>query len=86
MWQGSKQRTRCRPIQRKGNLMALQHHFVVVIEDGKVWIDDDTLNAMFWDGSVYDTDTDLWEANYDHARENETARELLWDKLNKEEA
>ena len=63
--------------------MTIQHHFVVVVQDGKMSIDDDTLNAMFWDGSVYDTETDLWEPNYDdHATQNEKAREILWDRLN----
>jgi hypothetical protein len=63
--------------------MSLQHHFVVVVEDGKLWIDDDTLNSMFWDGSVYDTDAENWETNYEHSADNEKAHELLTNKLNK---
>jgi L-rhamnose isomerase len=66
--------------------MALQHHFVVVVEDGKLFIDDDTTDHKFYDGSVWNTEIQDWEANYDHATQNETARELLWDKLNKENA
>ena len=66
--------------------MAIQHHFVVVIEDGKAWIDDDTTDHKFYDGSVWNDDINDWEANYEHATESETARELLWNKLNKEEA
>jgi L-rhamnose isomerase len=66
--------------------MALQHHFVVVVEDGKLWIDDDTTDHKFYEGSVWNTEIEDWEANYEHATENETARELLWDKLNKENA
>ncbi len=65
--------------------MALQHHFVVVIENGKAWIDDDTTDHNFYGGSVWNEAINDWEANYDHATENETARELLWNKLNKEE-
>ena len=65
--------------------MALQHHFVVVIENGKAWIDDDTTDHKFYDGSVWNDDINDWEANYEHATESERARELLWDKLSKEE-
>lgn len=64
--------------------MAIQHHFVVVVQDGKIWIDDDTTDNKFYYGSVWNTELNDWEANYEHATENETARELLWDKLNKE--
>lgn len=64
--------------------MALQHHFVVVIEDGKISIDDDTTDDKFYYGSIWNTELNDWEANYEHATENETARELLWDKINKE--
>jgi hypothetical protein len=62
--------------------MSLQHHFVVVVEYGKLHIDEDTLNAKFWDGSVYDRNTTKWQPNYEHANENERARELLWDRIN----
>jgi hypothetical protein len=66
--------------------MGLQHHFVVVVEDGKMFIDDDTTDHKFYDGSVWNSEIHDWEPNYDHAKENETARELLWDKINKENA
>ena len=64
--------------------MALQHHFIVVVEDGKMFIDHET-SINFDGGSVWDTETETWESPYDHYRDNETAMELLWDKLNKEE-
>jgi hypothetical protein len=65
--------------------MALQHHFVVVVEDGKISIDLDTTDAAFYDGSIHNNETGEWEINYDHARANELAHEILWNKLNKED-
>lgn len=65
--------------------MALQHHFVVVVEDGKMFIDTDTTDHKFYEGSVWNDNTQDWEANYDHSKESELAHELLWNKLNKEE-
>jgi len=62
--------------------MALQHHFVVVVEDGKLWIDHDTTNHKFFLGSVWDTQTEDWKTNYEESVENERAVELLWDRLN----
>jgi hypothetical protein len=61
--------------------MAIQHHFVVVVEDGNVYIDNDTLNSMFWDGSVYNTETETWEPNYEHEAEDTKAYELLRNAL-----
>ena len=66
--------------------MALQHHFVVIVEDGKMSIDDDTTDFKFYDGSVWNTEIFDWEPNYDHATQNENARELLWNAINKENA
>jgi hypothetical protein len=66
--------------------MALQHHFVVIVEDGKMSIDDDTTDHKFYDGSVWNTEIFDWEPNYDYGTENETARELLWNAINKENA
>jgi len=63
--------------------MALQHHFVVVVEDGKMFIDHD-VSINFGNGSVWDTQTELWDSRYEHYQEYEKAEELLWDKLNKE--
>ena len=51
-----------------------------------MFIDDDTTDHKFYDGSVWNSEIHDWEPNYDHAKENETARELLWDKINKENA
>jgi L-rhamnose isomerase len=62
--------------------MSLQHHFVVVVEDGKLWIDQDTTDHKFYEGSVWNTKIEDWEANYEHAHESERAMELLWDRLN----
>jgi hypothetical protein len=66
--------------------MALQHHFVVVVEDGKLWIDTDTTDHKFYEGSVWNDELNDWEPNYEHHTENEKAHELLWDKLHKENA
>jgi hypothetical protein len=62
--------------------MSLQHHFVVVVEDGKLWIDHDTTNYKFEQGSVWNTEIEYWEADYEHTRETERATELLWDRIN----
>ena len=62
--------------------MSLQHHFVVVVEDGKLTIDHDTTDHKFHEGSVWDTEIEAWETNYEHAHENERATELLWDRIN----
>ena len=64
--------------------MALQHHFVVVVEDGKMFIDYDTTDHKFYEGSVWNTEIEGWEANYEHAQEYTKAQEALWDKLNQE--
>lgn len=39
--------------------MALQHHYVVVVEDGKMWIDWD-VSINFDSGSVWDTEQETW--------------------------
>jgi hypothetical protein len=64
--------------------MALQHHFVVVVEGGKMFIDHE-VSINFDTGSVWDTEQDTWENSYDHAKEYEAASELLWDKINRED-
>jgi hypothetical protein len=64
--------------------MALQHHFVVVVEGGKMFIDHE-VSINFDAGSVWDTEQETWENPYDHAKEYEAANELLWDKINREE-
>lgn len=65
--------------------MTLQHHFVVVVDDGKFFIDHE-VSINFDAGSVWDTETETWEDSYDHPSEYEEASELLWNKLNKENA
>jgi hypothetical protein len=65
--------------------MAIQHHFVVVIEDGVATIDHETTSHKFYEGAVWNSDSDSWEDHYDHHKGYEAAMELLWDKLNKEE-
>ena len=63
--------------------MSLQHHFVVVVEDGKLWIDQETTDHKFYEGSVWNEDINDWETNYEHSAANEKAHELLTNKLNK---
>jgi hypothetical protein len=65
--------------------MALQHHFVVVVEDGKMFIDTD-VSINFDSGSIWDTEQETWENSYDHYEEYEKANELLQDLLMKENA
>jgi hypothetical protein len=65
--------------------MALQHHFVVVVEDGEMFIDHD-VSINFDDGRVYDTETDQWTDAYEYYEEYEKANELLQDQLTKENA
>jgi hypothetical protein len=61
--------------------MALQHHFVVVVEDGKLWIDHDTTDHKFFLGSVWDTEIEDWKTNYEESVENEEAMKLLSARL-----
>lgn len=64
--------------------MALQHHFVVVVENGKMFIDTDTTDDKFYSGAVWNETTNDWEEHYDHAQEYLKAQEALWNKLNLE--
>jgi hypothetical protein len=57
--------------------MALQYHFVVVVENGEAYIESDVANSMFWDGTVWNTETEKWEPNYEHEAEDTKAYELL---------
>jgi hypothetical protein len=61
--------------------MTLQHHFVVVVEDGRAYVDTDTTDHKFYEGSVWNEAIKDWEANYEHAGESEQALELLQDLL-----
>jgi hypothetical protein len=73
--------------------MALQHHFIVVVENGVAYIDHD-VSINFDEGRVYDTETDSWTDAYEHYLEYEKANELLqnalatveWANLTKENA
>ena len=66
--------------------MALQHHFVVIVEDGKIYLDTEATDRELKGWSIWNTDINEWQETYDHEIENEKAQELLWDKLNKENA
>ncbi len=60
--------------------MALQHHFVVVVEDGKAWIDYD-VSINFDSGSIWDTEDEDW-LNFDNLtaaqqEENEEAADSI---------
>jgi hypothetical protein len=62
--------------------MTLQHHFVVVVEDGKPTLDHDTTMDRFYNGTVWNDEIQDWEESYDWADEYTKAQELLWDRLN----
>ena len=66
--------------------MALQHHFVVVVEDGKMFIDTDSTDHYFYDGAVWNAEANDWEPNYEHAQEYTKAQEALQNLLMKENA
>jgi hypothetical protein len=61
--------------------MAIQHHFVVVIEDGVATIDHETTSHKFYEGAVWNPDSDNWEDHYDHASDYEAAMEQLTNLL-----
>jgi len=63
--------------------MPLQHHFIVVVEDGKMFIDHE-VSINFDAGSVWDTEKEVWEDSYDHPSEYEEASELLLSRINRE--
>jgi hypothetical protein len=56
--------------------MPLQHHFVVVVEDGKLWIDN-SVSINFDEGSIYDTELETWTNAFHHYDEYEKANESL---------
>ena len=66
--------------------MALQHHFVVVVEDGKMFIDTDSTDHYFYDGAVWNDEAKAFELHYDHAQEYLKAQEALQNLLMKENA
>jgi hypothetical protein len=51
-----------------------------------MFIDTETTDDKFYNGAVWNPDTNEWEEHYDHAQEYLKAQEALWDKLNKENA
>lgn len=61
--------------------MALQHHFVVVVENGEAIIDYDTTIDRFYNGTVWNEETQDWEEAYDWADEYTKAQELVQDLL-----
>ena len=63
--------------------MALQHHFIVVVQDGKLFIDHE-VSINYDEGRIYDTVLDNWVDAYEHYQEYEQANELLDDILMKE--
>jgi hypothetical protein len=62
--------------------MALQHHFIVVIENGKAFIDHE-VSINYDEGKIYDTELDTWVDPYDQYEQYEQANELLQDLLMK---
>jgi hypothetical protein len=62
--------------------MALQNHFIVVVQDGKFFIDHE-VSINYDEGRVYDTETDTWTDAYEHYKNYEEANELLQDQLMK---
>jgi hypothetical protein len=63
--------------------MTLQHHFIVVVEEGKIFIDHDHTEDRFYDGAVWNNAANDWESSFDHATQYEAASELLQDLLMK---
>lgn len=63
--------------------MSLQHHFIVFIEDGKVFIDYDSTQDRFYGGQIWNDKVQDWEDATEHYEEYETAQELLQDLLMK---
>jgi hypothetical protein len=62
--------------------MTLQHHFIVVIEEGKAVIDHE-VSINYDEGRIYNTELDTWSDAYEHYQEYEQANELLQDLLMK---
>ena len=57
--------------------MALQHHFVVVVEDGKAYIDYETTDTYLTSGDVWDTNSEMWiSRNDDEASEDYEKAEI----------
>ena len=63
--------------------MALQNHFVVVVEGNKVIIDHE-VSINYDEGRIYDTELDTWTDAYTHYQEYERANEYLQDLLMKD--
>lgn len=57
--------------------MALEHHFVVMVKDGVIGIDYDSTDHYFYNGSIYNTETEEWETVYENPAEYEAANEFL---------
>jgi len=63
--------------------MALQHHFIVVVEQDKIFIDHDHTQDRFWGGAVWNDAANDWESSFDHYAEYEAANEKLQNLLMK---
>jgi hypothetical protein len=61
--------------------MTLQHHFVVVIEDGKAFVDTDTTDHKFYEGAIWNDGINDWQDHYSNSTEYTQAQELLQDLL-----
>jgi hypothetical protein len=46
--------------------MALQHHFVVVVEDGNAYIDYEATDTYLTNGDVWDTNSEIWIGRNDN--------------------
>jgi hypothetical protein len=57
--------------------MTLQHHFVVVVENGGAYIDYEATDTHLTNGDVWDTNSEMWiSRNDDEATEDYEKAEL----------
>lgn len=57
--------------------MALQHHFVVVVENGKLSIDLESTDHKFYEGSIWDTTAQDWIDQNENLELDDEAFEIL---------
>lgn len=57
--------------------MALQHHFVVVVENGRLYIDLSSTDDRFYNGSIWDTDKRDWIDQNENLELDDEAFEIL---------
>jgi hypothetical protein len=65
---------RCREKEKE---MALQHHFVVVVENGRLYADLSSTDARFIDGSIWDTTKRDWIDQNENLELDDEAFEIL---------